>query len=120
MKLRMGRRRHKIDDVLKPQHADTKQEIEEIERRKIPAMGFFGRKKKAALRAGTAETEPNNNPAPEQKTRTRQAPSHFVELGTIEYANLTSDSKHGEYEPALLAAKDTGRPIFANFVEWSG
>lgn len=43
-----------------------------------------------------------------------------VELGTINYVNLTPDSKHGDYDIALEIAKETGKPIFANFVEWSG
>lgn len=45
---------------------------------------------------------------------------NYVELGTIQYVNLTSDGKHGEFQPALDAANATGKPIFANFVEWSG
>jgi hypothetical protein len=43
-----------------------------------------------------------------------------VELGTINYVNLTANQKHGDYEAALAAAAETGKPIFANFVEWSG
>jgi len=47
-------------------------------------------------------------------------PGRFVELGTIEYVNLTPDGRHGDYDRAVDAARRTGRPIFANFAEWSG
>ena len=47
-------------------------------------------------------------------------PSQAVELGTIDYVNLTPDQRHGDYDAAVQAAVDTGKPIFANFVEWSG
>ena len=43
-----------------------------------------------------------------------------VELGTIDYINLTPDGKHGDYNSAVQTSLETGRPIFANFVEWSG
>lgn len=43
-----------------------------------------------------------------------------VELGTINYVNLTRDGRHGDYEATLQAAAVSGKPIFANFVEWSG
>lgn len=44
----------------------------------------------------------------------------FVELGTIDYVNLTLDNYHGDLGIALQIASETGKPIFANFVEWSG
>lgn len=44
----------------------------------------------------------------------------YVELGTIDYKNLTPDGRHGEYDIAVKLAAETGKPIFANFVEWSG
>ena len=47
-------------------------------------------------------------------------PQQPMELGTIEYCNITSDGQHGDYETALRVAAETGKPIFANFVEWSG
>jgi hypothetical protein len=47
-------------------------------------------------------------------------PNQAVELGTILYANLTNDQQHGSYEQAIESAIATGKPIFANFVEWSG
>ena len=47
-------------------------------------------------------------------------PNQCIELGTIQYCNLTKDGKHGDYETVLRVAKETGKPIFANFVEWSG
>jgi hypothetical protein len=43
-----------------------------------------------------------------------------VELGTINYVNLTSDGCHGDMEKALHVARETGKPLFCNFVEWSG
>jgi len=55
-------------------------------------------------------------------TKTHRSPpiNQAVELGTVNYVNLTSDSKHGTYDIAIQLAKETGKPIFANFVEWSG
>ena len=48
-------------------------------------------------------------------------PSHsYVELGTIQYVNLTPDARHGDYQTAIDVAARTGKPVFANFVEWSG
>lgn len=48
-------------------------------------------------------------------------PSHtYVELGTVQYVNLTPDARHGDYQTAIDIAAQTGKPIFANFVEWSG
>ena len=43
-----------------------------------------------------------------------------VELGTINYVNLTADGRHGDVNAALQAARASDKPIFANFVEWSG
>lgn len=54
---------------------------------------------------------------------TLKSPTHAsqaVELGTIHYINLTPNRKHGDFQAALAAAAETGKPIFANFVEWSG
>lgn len=47
-------------------------------------------------------------------------PNQAVELGTIDYVNLTPDGKHGDYDSAIQASLQTGKPILANFVEWSG
>jgi len=41
-----------------------------------------------------------------------------VELGTINYVNL--DGSHGNMDAALSEAQRTGKPIFANFVEFPG
>ena len=38
-----------------------------------------------------------------------------VELGTINYLK-----RHGDYETALRLSRETGKPLFCNFVEWSG
>eukprot|EP00977_Amphora_coffeiformis_P015228 scaffold4457_cov169-Amphora_coffeaeformis.AAC.5 len=43
-----------------------------------------------------------------------------VELGTIHYVNITPDGQHGDLHAALQAAQEADKPIFANFVEWSG
>lgn len=43
-----------------------------------------------------------------------------VELGTINYLNLDSRKRHGDYETALRLSRETGKPLFCNFVEWSG
>lgn len=59
------------------------------------------------------------SPVPVPATAVRK-PDQPIELGTIEYCNLTSDGKHGDFDVALQAAAATGKPIFANFVEWSG
>jgi hypothetical protein len=43
-----------------------------------------------------------------------------IELGTINYCNLTADGRHGDYDAALFAAAQADKPLFVNFVEWSG
>ena len=48
----------------------------------------------------------------------RPTRSQAVELGTITYLNL--EGNHGNIETALNAAQATGKPIFANFVEFPG
>ena len=54
-------------------------------------------------------------------TRTSSVPANQpIELGTINYSNLTKDGRHGDYEAALEAAQRSGKPLFVNFVEWSG
>jgi hypothetical protein len=52
----------------------------------------------------------------EQSKMTSQA----VELGTIQYVNLTPDGRHGDIDKALAISKATQKPLFCNFVEWSG
>lgn len=53
-------------------------------------------------------------------TRSNIPSNQPIELGTINYKNLTKDGRHGEYESALEAAQSSGKPLFVNFVEWSG
>jgi hypothetical protein len=53
-------------------------------------------------------------------TPSRPQRNQPVELGTIQYVNLTADGRHGDMEKALAAAAESGKPIFANFVEWTG
>ena len=43
-----------------------------------------------------------------------------IELGTIQYFNITKDGKHGDYDIVIEMSFQTGKPIFVNFVEWSG
>ena len=44
-----------------------------------------------------------------------------IELGTIQYCNITNDGQHGDYNTVLqVASQNIDKPIFANFVEWSG
>jgi hypothetical protein len=43
-----------------------------------------------------------------------------VELGDINYINLDKNKKHGDFISAINAAAASNKPIFANFVEWSG
>lgn len=54
----------------------------------------------------------------EQQPRRSKQP---IELGTIQYCNITSDGRHGDYNTVLqVASQNMDKPIFANFVEWSG
>ena len=39
-----------------------------------------------------------------------------VELGTINYVNITPDGRHGDLDVALRVASETGKPIFAKYV----
>jgi hypothetical protein len=76
-------------------------------------MGIFGRKNNLAdAAAASANSRPERAWQP--------PPRQYVELGTIDYVNLTPDGKHGDYQTALDIAAETGKPIFVNFVEWSG
>lgn len=43
-----------------------------------------------------------------------------IELGTIDYCNLTMDGRHGDFHQAIQVAAVSGKPMFVNFVEWSG
>jgi hypothetical protein len=78
-------------------------------------MGLFGRKKKVdAASLGGVESSLATAP------REAPPPNQAIELGTIHYVNLTPDGRHGDLETALRVAAEPGKPIFANFVEWSG
>ena len=82
-------------------------------------MGLFSKKKKkkdvamgdttASLTSTATTTRLGSSP-----------PNQPVELGSIQYVNLTPDGRHGDMDIALQVAKETGKPIFCNFVEWSG
>jgi len=63
------------------------------------------------------------DPPGASRTMEEQAPpprDQAVELGTIDYCNITPDGRHGDFDAAIQAASISGKPIFANFVEWSG
>jgi hypothetical protein len=88
-------------------------------------MGFLHRKK---VERGGTESQTGESPLPTTSTTAttlhrRPTPSQlqqYVELGTIDYVNLTKDGRHGDYDTVIAMAQATGKPIFANFVEWSG
>ena len=73
-------------------------------------------------RKGAARAEPNvaGTESVDPMKNTKATRSQPVELGTIEYCNITQDGRHGDYDIALTAAAKSGKPLFANFVEWSG
>ena len=54
------------------------------------------------------------------RSRPKQPPQP-IELGTIHYCNITPDGRHGDYNTVLqIASQNLNKPIFVNFVEWSG
>ena len=69
------------------------------------------------FRTKLKHTWPDNNQEMFGKTPNG---GRYVELGTINYVNLSKDGKHGGIHSALKIAAETGKPIFANFVEWPG
>lgn len=80
-------------------------------------MGIFRKLKNdrpalAGAEVESAESNPNREWTP--------PPREYVELGTIRYVNLKDDGRHGDYQTAIDVASETGKPVFANFVEWSG
>ena len=80
-------------------------------------MGIF----KVRKREKTALAEAAVESARASPDRAWQPPpQQYVELGTIRYVNLSADGRHGDYKTAVKVARETGKPIFANFVEWSG
>ena len=83
---------------------------------------FFRRKNKKAGGSEITAVRPElGNDVVVESSYTPTIPKHqATELGTINYVNLTSDGCHGEFEKAVQIARETGKPIFANFVEWRG
>ena len=80
-------------------------------------MGIF----KVRKREKTALAEAAVESARASPVREWQPPpKQYVELGTIRYVNLSPDGRHGDYKTAIEVARETEKPIFANFVEWSG
>ena len=78
---------------------------------------FRAIRRKASLKT-TSSNEPSKSTINIQQTKPRK--HNFVELGSIDYVNLTPDCRHGDLSMALKVASETGKPIFANFAEWSG
>lgn len=64
--------------------------------------------------------EPQGASAQSAPTGLKKQQQQPIELGTIEYCNITQDGRHGDYDAAIAAATESGKPLFANFVEWSG
>jgi len=79
-------------------------------------MGLFSKKNRETTGVMAPDSAPQGRGFVTSSIPMNQA----VELGTINYVNLTPDGRHGEFEKALEVARLTGKPIFANFVEWSG
>jgi hypothetical protein len=66
--------------------------------------------------ASLSETKPRI-----QGIQQPRRPKQPIELGTIQYCNITSDGRHGDYDTVLqIASQNLEKPIFANFVEWTG
>lgn len=76
-------------------------------------MGLFRKKKPRESASDEAATTPLSQAQ-------RISPQQAVELGTIRYVNLTADGRHGDMDIALQVAAETRKPLFCNFVEWSG
>ena len=95
-------------------------------------MGFFGRKKKVeeqrqqqqhdddGLESKVTGKSVGETTATSTTTFENTNDYKYVELGTIDYVNITKDGKHGDYDIAMKLSLESGKPIFANFVEWSG
>jgi hypothetical protein len=70
------------------------------------------------------ETKPPSSllkSTPSRNVQVRKSQS--IELGTIQYCNITQDGRHGDFNTVLQIAalhEHKHKPIFANFVEWSG
>jgi hypothetical protein len=74
---------------------------------------FRRKKKKKAVIKDLMAASSRLAPSPPQRNQP-------VELGTIHYVNLTAGGRHGDMEQALVVAAESGKPIFANFVDWMG
>lgn len=92
-------------------------------------MGFFsgliGRPSSAATAPPPAVTHDVVAKHPEAAAATSAAraappPNQCIELGKIRYVNLAQGSQHGDMAAALGAAKESGKPLFVNFVEFPG
>lgn len=94
-------------------------------------MASFWKRKPGSAAAASGGPSANSIDAPgvvmsandisTRKSQLRSIPKNQpIELGTINYCNLTADGRHGDYDMALRAAAEADKPLFANFVEWSG
>lgn len=78
---------------------------------------------KAGERAEAVVVETKDVASPQGGERTSPlARGQAVELGDINYVNLTRDQRHGEPDlrNLLEIAATSQKPIFVNFVEWAG
>ena len=75
------------------------------------------RKLQAAEHDGDDAPHPHRHGSSVVAVAPREQP---IELGTIAYKNLSANGRHGRMDVALHHAAETGKPIFANFVEWEG
>jgi hypothetical protein len=83
------------------------------------AMANHGAVTSPAAAAVTLVTEDDIH-AKKNQLRSIIPKNQPIELGTINYCNLTADGRHGDYDAALRAAAQADKPLFVNFVEWSG
>ena len=81
-------------------------------------------KRKSTRKGGGKDGGSSLSASPENQGITwpvRDGSQNAVELGHVTYLNLSPDGAHGEYELAVKAiATQPTKPLFVNFVEWSG
>lgn len=87
--------------------------------RACPPVGEEANKAAAPAEEGGRAPEASSGTAAAKRV-SPLSQGQAVELGDINYCNLTKDRRHGDFDAALQEAARTGKPIFANFVEWSG
>jgi hypothetical protein len=78
------------------------------------------RKQKQKMKPPSVDPPPASSSSHSGGMQQRRQQQQPIELGTIEYYNISPDGKHGDFELALQTASERNKPIFANFVEWAG